>query len=172
MNINELMQVQKELDFYIVKEKNLKDKSEKDMLNATFCAAFSEVYEVIEAPKEMLCEELVDVLHFVLSLGYRLKLESVMAIPVSEIESIGGESTEKMFDVLFKKLVNLMDHTKSYKFWSNKEPASIYILSKSYYALFLTLWNMLRTVSGSDEAIIREYKKKYEINILRQRSGY
>jgi len=169
MKINELMAMQKELDDFIIKEKKLEEKSQRDMINALFCATYSEILEVCETPQESMAEELTDVLHFVLAIGYRLGLNDVMAIDMTEIESNPrGIDTYS----LFRKTCNLMDQTKAFKFWSNKEPASTYILSKYYFSLFKELWNALRSKLTTDDAVIIEYKKKYEINIQRQKSGY
>lgn len=164
MKISELMEMQRELDNYIIKEKKL-EKSHKDMLNSLFCATYSEILEVNEADDKG--PELIDVLHFVLSIGYRLHLEELIEIPVQEILKIDAD-----VEMLFRKTTKLMDRVRAFKFWSEKESDSTYIIVNSYFNLFITLWSLLLDEYESSKKVVEAYKEKYEINIKRQKEGY
>jgi dimeric dUTPase (all-alpha-NTP-PPase superfamily) len=146
------------------------------MINALFCALFSELSEVDEAmrnglPKSEVLEEKIDVLHFLLSIGYRIGMESVMTMP---LDIITFESTQVVSEVMFGYMVSLMDSVKSYKFWSNKEQASTYILSQRWMSCFrlLWVWMLENDERYTNQTVIDAYKTKYEINIQRQKDGY
>ena len=164
MKFKVLCEMQRELDDYIIKEKKLQ-KSHKDMLNALFCATYSEILEVIEADEKG--SELIDVLHFVLSIGYRLHLEELVAIPVEDVRRINAD-----VEMLFSKTAKLMDRVRAFKFWSEKDSDSTYIIVNSYFNLFITLWSLLLDEYELSEKVVKAYKEKYEINIKRQKENY
>ena len=158
------MEMQRELDDYIIKEKKL-EKTHKDMLNALFCATYSEILEVIEADEKG--PELIDVLHFVLSIGYRLGLTYLIAIPVEEIRRVNVD-----VEMLFSRTTKLMDKVRAFKFWSEKDSDSTYIIVNSYFNLFITLWSLLLDEYELSGKVVKAYKEKYEINIKRQKENY
>jgi len=176
MTVNKLMEMQKELDDFIIETKGLQDKPHKEMVNALFCALFSELKEVDEAmrnglPKSEVLEEKIDVLHFLLAIGYRIGMESIMGMKIDDIEF---ESKEVPGETIFLYMVELMDCVKAYKFWSNKKSESVYFLGQKWMNCFRLLWIwMLEGDSRyTNQTVIDAYKAKYEINIQRQKDGY
>ena len=184
MRLDKLMGMQKELDDYIVKSKDLGHIDDKDMINSVFCALFSELYEVEEELilfrqnegllahddlKTRILEELIDVLHFLLSIGYRVGLQDMI---YAEVETIMHNPVDIDVSQLFFKTVRLMDRCKMYKFWSNKSADSTYLISTSWLLVFSDLWGMMYTITNSHQLIIDAYVEKYKINKLRQKEGY
>jgi dimeric dUTPase (all-alpha-NTP-PPase superfamily) len=143
MRVNDLMNMQRELDDFIIASKGLQHKGSKDMINALFCAMFSELKEVEDAifvgdAKCMILEEKIDVLHFLLAIGYRVDLDKVIGV---KIDNIVFETTEiTSGELMFKHMVELMDSVKSYKFWSNKISDSTYIVIGKWMTCFRFLW--------------------------------
>ena len=176
MTVNKLMEMQKELDDFIIETKGLQDKPHKEMVNALFCALFSELKEVEDAifigdDRSMILEEKIDVLHFLLAIGYRIGMESIMSM---RIDCVEFESTMIPSEVMFSHVVELMDGVKAYKFWSNKKSESVYFLGQKWMNCFRLLWIwMLEGDSRyTNQTVIDAYKAKYEINIQRQKDGY
>jgi len=184
MRLDKLMLMQKELDDYIVEYKDLGHISERDMLNSVFCALYSELYEVQEEvrlfkvnegllPKveleKAILKEMIDVLHFLLSIGYRLSLDKLI---YAEVETIMVDSKPIDVPELFFKTVRLMDRCKAFKFWSSKPSDSTYLISMSWIAVFSDLWGMMYSITDSHQLIIDAYIEKYKINKLRQEEGY
>ena len=163
MNISELFEMQKKLDQTIEKEKGIKE----DATDYMITALFSEIGEALNEwrwfkiwsndrkPRPGLLEELVDCLHFILSIGWRCGLEKYFVIPDQLPEKL-DRSAMHYFIKLCNKLGDFYDlRTK----WNYQRITEYYVML--VYALGFT-W----------EQIEQAYMEKNRVNYERQANGY
>ncbi|WP_017473364.1 dUTP diphosphatase [Amphibacillus jilinensis] len=161
MNWNELFEMQQQLDQYIESNHNVTDQQLFDrkilalfvelgeLANETRCFKFWSLKE--PSPRDVILEEYVDGIHFILSLGLDkgFQIKHVDALPFS------GELTD-----LFNQLYRAIDY-----FRDDQTQASYLTV----FGLFLTLGEQL---TFTPEDIKAAYLSKNEVNFKRQDEQY
>ncbi|WP_173915883.1 dUTP diphosphatase [Halobacillus sp. Marseille-Q1614] len=162
MNWSEFYDMQKQLDSHIMKSQNLQGKNVVDdkilallveageLANETRCFKFWSTKP--SSPKEVILEEYVDGLHFILSLG--LDLGFYYEKETEETENL--KSAAAAF---------LEVYTSIEEFKQAKSEGSYVNLFQSYLKLGLSL-------GLKEEDLMRGYIQKNEVNFQRQEEGY
>lgn len=163
--------MQKELDDYIIKSKNLESKSVEDMISHMFCGLFSEINEVADAtarntPRENVLEELIDVYHFLLSVGYRSGVDKIINTMVPEDVFVGNHTLP------YPCTVNLMDSVKAYKVWSNKGPEETHKIATHWIRVFSWIYSRVLGLGFKWADAEKMYVSKWQENKARQDRGY
>lgn len=161
MNIQELFDIQKQLDNKILKEHGLE---EDNLLQPKTLALLVELGELANetrcfkywskkgpSPQEVILEEYVDCLHFILSIGLH---EGYRDISLSQ-RDLQQEKTEIFLDI-YRKTNQLQEE-------STKE---------KYIELFETFLALGSKLGFSWEEVHQAYLKKNEVNHKRQENGY
>lgn len=174
VKLKELFKMQKALDEYISKEKaeNYSDEHVRKM-NKIFSLkteiheawndsmAFKMWSERYKQPKDTLLKELVDVLHFILSIALEFKLEKELETVV--ITNKGFANINKMFFYL--------DHFSSRIFL--KIPyGDIKGIKISLLSVIDCYFKIVDYYGWTFEDVYKEYVKKNEENFKRQAVGY
>lgn len=166
--------MQRELDDYIIDNKKIM-MSGRQWLNALFCATYSELLEVEESVMELdmqhTLEEYIDVLHFVLAIGYRIKIDESPAADLTLSQIIINKNNSHVGSVMVE-LTKLMDNVKAYKFWKNSDghDRDLYI---QWVKLIHTIYGNAVIHTRCDITLFLDmYRKKWQINKDRQDEGY
>lgn len=162
MNLQEMFAMQKELDRHIVKKHHLEH---EDLFDRKILALFVEIGELANetrcfkywslkpsSPQEVVLEEYVDGIHFLLSLGIECGMEDV-----EEITPAGGNVS------LSEQFVKVYEAVCSFRSAKNR---SSYINMLSEYLLLGKL------LGFSPEAVKEAYIMKNKVNFERQEKGY
>ena len=161
MNLEKLLTMQRTLDERILEEHKLHGQdlvSEKllalqvevgELANETRCFKYWSLKPA--SPDEVILEEYVDGLHFILSLGITLGFEDVVP---------KAKQTETN---LVSQFMSVFHHINALE-------------QQREQAVFVTLFNEYLTLGGklgfSEDAIVEAYMKKNEVNHTRQDQGY
>lgn len=170
MNLQTLLDKQKQLDDYIVKKHGL---NESELFNKRALACLVEIGEQcnesapfkywkqnVEVDRAKVAEELVDVLHFLLSLGNLLGVKQDEATNEYIERAVKLESIEEQYISLFNLVSNISlfdEKVYKIKFWRHA------------LSVFIGLYEMLGFGTGFIEA---EYDKKHAENYARQERDY
>lgn len=169
MNLEKLYKMQEELDSYIwTKHKTLDKLSKEELLDNTILALLVEVGELANATrcfkhwstkgmmeKEVILDELADVLHFYLSIGNQKNMRWEKGLTnVAEMEWFKSMSTTTLIHNMYYWAVKITSNISIYNY-----------VGDSIYKLAINL-------EFTDEEIEQAYLKKHEENYRRQREGY
>lgn len=161
MNWDTLFSMQKNLDDYIAKNHHLEGQV---LLEERFLALLVELGELANETRcfkfwstksrsdtEVILEEYVDNIHFLLSIGLHKGYE------FSQIDhSIGEESETKAFNQVFAKCLEFYHHQSE----------------ENYLHMFRGYLHLAKLLGFSENDIIEAYHKKNEVNYERQETGY
>ncbi|ASS92116.1 MAG: dUTPase [Bacillaceae bacterium] len=162
MDFEQLYKMQKELDEKIEKKHGLEEERliERKVLallveigelaNETRCFKFWSVKP--PSDREVILEEYVDGLHFLLSIGHELYIEK---LPEMKARKIDKSLTDLFLNV----------YQKTAKF-------SEYLSVQAYIDLFNDYVTLGSALGFSEEDIISAYMAKNEVNHARQNQGY
>ena len=166
MRVAEIFQMQKQLDAYIEKNHQLHG---DDLFNKKVLALLVELGELanetrcfkfwsLKAPstKEVILEEFVDGVHFMLSLGIECGFDSIAEISAPNGERNGETTITDQFIQVF-------------------EAIQAFRLSRSihtYEKMFQQYLTLARLLGFSDDEIKEAYIAKNEVNYKRQEEGY
>ncbi|MGX1263481.1 dimeric dUTPase (all-alpha-NTP-PPase superfamily) [Rossellomorea marisflavi] len=161
MDWNQLLNMQNELDRHIESEHGLQD---ADLVDKKILALLVELGELAnetrcfkfwskKAPseQEVILEEYVDGIHFILSLGIEIGISSIDEPEVLE----EGDPTEEFLKVYSE--VNRFSEERSVE---------------NLLALFQQFLQLGRILGFKLEDILESYLKKNEVNYQRQQDGY
>ena len=161
MDWNQLLNMQNELDRHIEREHGLQD---ADLVDKKILALLVELGELAnetrcfkfwskKAPseQEVILEEYVDGIHFILSLGIDIGIRSIDEPEVLE----EGDPTEEFLKVYSE--VNRFSEERSIE---------------NLLALFQQFLQLGRVLGFKSEDIFKSYLKKNEVNYQRQQEGY
>lgn len=161
MDLKELFDLQRELDLRILNEHNLQGEvlfSQKalalqvelgELANETRC--FKYWSNKGPSAKQVIIEEFVDCLHFILSMGLDKNYEDIAA----SVSQSNNEITEQFLDIF----VDVYDF--------------LTICSRDHYiTLFEDFLSLGLSLDFTEEEIHSAYIKKNEINHERQNTGY
>ncbi len=160
MNLEKLYKMQDELDKYIIKNRNIV-MSDEELLDNTILALLVEVGELANTTrcfkhwstkgimeKDIVLEELADVLHFYLSIGNQLG-EKWMLLDYE------------------KKSLGLIKDFKRLYFWASRK-----IDYMAYHEIGDVIYNISKHLGFTDEEVEQAYLKKHDENYRRQEEGY
>ena len=161
MELKTLFTMQRELDAYIQKSQSVKEDVFKEkglallvelaeLANETRCFKFWSSKGPSE--REVILEEYVDSIHFILSLGIEENLDTLELWPVGEVE---GELT----DVFLKTFIAIQE------FISKPD-------MKSYENVWIHYGGIANKIGISYIEIMEAYLDKNEENYKRQQKGY
>ncbi|PMC37088.1 dUTPase [Bacillus sp. UMB0899] len=162
MNFTVLFNMQQELDIKIETQHNLENENLVDrkilallveigeLANETRCFKFWSLKPPAHA--DVILEEYVDGIHFILSLGLEMKIDTTMSF--LDLES--SRTATEQFLIVYEK-VSAFKHDQS---------VSTY---KSMFEEYLLLGKLLGFTSGQME---KAYVSKNEVNHKRQQQGY
>lgn len=162
MNLQQLFTMQAALDQHIEAQHNLQNEDLFDrkvlallvelgeLANETRCFKFWSLKP--SSPKEIILEEFVDGVHFILSLGI------ICGYTDSKIESRATDS-----NTLSDQFLTMYDRIGQFRTQRNIE---------AYVAMFECYVQLANELGFSAEEIEQAYIKKNEINYERQRQGY
>ena len=159
-----LLEKQQELDGYIMRERGLTHDETIEQRKLAFVVELAELaqewrgfkyWSDNQQPSDKMLEEYVDVLHFALSLHNYYKGDTQYAMSISlTLEEKEYASESKVLE-LFSEILQLNDN----HYWREGTMLIVVVM----------LGNKL-LLSGED--ILKEYDRKYQINIERQNNGY
>ncbi|EGL83223.1 dUTPase [Caldalkalibacillus thermarum TA2.A1] len=121
-----------------------------ELANESRCFKFWSVKP--PSPREVILEEYVDALHFVLSIGLEKGYDQVVRVQKRQTEVPEVEAFRQVFDCITR--------------FAETED------SQAYQALFQSVLDLGNRLGFSWEEIEQAYKKKNEVNHLRQEQGY
>lgn len=162
MDFNHLFKLQKELDEKIEHKHNLKEERliERKILallveigelaNETRCFKFWSVKP--PSPRDVILEEYVDGLHFLLSLGHELHIEKLPDMRAKKKET----SLTDLFLKVYQKSAKLKE----------------YLSIQSYIDLFNDYVTLGNALGFAEEDIVSAYLAKNKVNHQRQNQGY
>ncbi|MDQ0412949.1 dUTP diphosphatase [Mesobacillus stamsii] len=163
MNTNKLFQMQKALDSYIERHHQLENDDLFDrkllallveigeLANETRCFKFWSVKPAAET--DVILEEFVDGVHFILSLGIECGFDDMESI-------LPGTSTETEAT---RQLLAIYDSVQKFRNSRSRN---------SYLELFQGYIKLAQLLGLNDTQIEQAYIAKNEVNYQRQRSGY
>lgn len=172
MKLNKLFEMQRELDNHIIQEHELEGKNLISNKTVAFIVELSELANELRffkhwsnkgpSSKEIILEEYVDGLHFLLSLGLEIETDIML---------------EENFDVIYVTRATLTEEfLVIYRLATDFEISlNLKTLSNSLetYKKLLNRYLSLGKVLGfSQEEIFQGYISKNKINHQRQESGY
>jgi dimeric dUTPase (all-alpha-NTP-PPase superfamily) len=162
MNFNKLYSMQRELDHHIEEKHNL---GEEDLFERKLLALLVELGELanetrcfkfwsVKPPskEEVILEEYVDGLHFLLSIGLELNMTDLPKFHVLDAS-----------DRLTEQFLTIFDEASSFK-----DSLSV----ESYLRLFKYYLQLGKSLGFSMEQIYHAYVSKNEVNHIRQSQGY
>ena len=165
MELQKMFELQRILDQRIEQEHGL---TERDLFHDKMLALLVEIGELANetrcfkfwsekgpAPKEVILEEFVDGVHFILSLGIVLGFDQNKPQTQKRIQQNRNTLTEQFLDVF--KQANALHTTRS---------------EEDFWILFHGFFDLGTLLGFSQEEIFRAYLKKNEINHQRQDEGY
>lgn len=163
MNLINLFQLQRELNERITREHQLEG---QNLLAEQILALEVELGELANetrcfkywsnkppAPRNVILEEYVDGLHFILSLGIVLKLEEIV---LEETRATEGENLVSLFQAVFDQITVFHQHPSMENY-------------KSLFEIYLCLGRQLGFTEAEMEAA---YYAKNKVNHQRQDQGY
>lgn len=175
MNLDKLYKLQAELDKHILQKHNLK-MSKEELLDKTILALLVEVGELANTTrcfkhwstkgmmdKEVVLDELADVLHFYLSIGNQIGEEYL---------DIRMESGFKGLDInnsLTFELLVLYSHLGVF---GNECSMKGVDLEEIYQSIGDSLYKVIELLDFTDKEVEQAYLKKHEENYRRQGEGY
>ena len=161
MELTSLFKRQKELDDYIEQKHDL---TSRDLFEEKILALFVEISELANetrcfkfwsvkepSPKEVILEEYVDGIHFLLSLGLTCGLTPAQAEPFEQ---------ETTTTALFNQMYRAIDYFK------DQQDEETYLI---VFELYLKL---ARQLGFTDDDILTAYHEKNDVNFKRQDSNY
>ena len=163
MNTQTLFKMQKALDSHIEFQHNLEhdDLFDRKVLallveigelaNETRCFKFWSVKPASE--KDIILEEFVDGVHFILSLGIECGFQDLETIPQSQSEELDAT----------KQFLAIYEYAQKFRTSRTKE---------DYLRLFQNYLKLAQLLGLNDDQIEKAYIKKNEVNYERQRKGY
>ncbi|WNF21964.1 dUTP diphosphatase [Mesobacillus jeotgali] len=163
MNTQTLFKMQKALDGHIESQHNLEhdDLFDRKVLallveigelaNETRCFKFWSVKPASE--KDIILEEFVDGVHFILSLGIECGFQDLETIPQSQSEELDAT----------KQFLAIYEYAQKFRTSRSKE---------DYLRLFQNYLKLAQLLGLNDDQIEKAYIKKNEVNYERQRKGY
>ncbi|MEW8986891.1 MAG: dUTP diphosphatase [Bacillus sp. (in: firmicutes)] len=163
MNTQTLFKMQKALDGHIESQHNLEhdDLFDRKVLallveigelaNETRCFKFWSVKPASE--KDIILEEFVDGVHFILSLGIECGFQDLETIPQSQSEELDAT----------KQFLAIYEYAQKFRTSRTKE---------DYLRLFQNYLKLAQLLGLNDDQIEKAYIKKNEVNYERQRKGY
>ncbi|MDQ0338012.1 dimeric dUTPase (all-alpha-NTP-PPase superfamily) [Caldalkalibacillus uzonensis] len=162
VNLQPLFEIQKELDDKIIAKhglfhQNLIPKKILalevelgELANETRCFKFWSIKP--PSPRDIILEEYVDALHFVLSIGLEKGFDQLVRIEKRNIAVTEVEAFHQVFDCITR--------------FAQTEDG------QAYQALFQSVIDLGQRLGFSWEEIEQAYKKKNEVNHQRQEQGY
>ena len=169
MNLDKLYKLQAELDNHILtKHKILEKMTKEELLNNTILALLVEVGELANATrcfkhwstkgmmeKEIVLDELADVLHFYLSVGNQVNMRWEKGLTnVEEMEWFKSMNTTTLIHNVYYWAVKITSNISIYNY-----------VGDSIYKLAINL-------GFTDQEVEQAYLKKHEENYRRQEEGY
>ncbi|WP_064092573.1 dUTP diphosphatase [Rossellomorea aquimaris] len=162
MNLEKLLDMQKKLDQHIESEHGLQ---EEDLVEKKILALLVEVGELANetrsfkfwskkpaSEKEVVLEEFVDGVHFILSLGIEIGIQQFDL----EETNYSNEDVTKQFLEVFKEANHFM------------EARSV----NHFQQLFRQYFHLGELLGFTHEEVFDAYVKKNEVNYNRQKEGY
>jgi len=159
-----LLEKQQELDDYIMRERGFTHEETIEQRKLAFVVELAELaqewrgfkyWSDNQQPSDKMIEEYVDVLHFALSLHNHYAPEVVVTLDEEAIQ----EYVKQTKTFVTRLLLGLLENSNETEIYSDGEMlAGVLVLS---YALGLM-----------PDDILKEYDRKYQINIERQNNGY
>lgn len=175
MELKELFEMQKELDKYILEKHDLK-MSKEELLDNTILALLVEVGELANTTrcfkhwstkgmmdKEVILEELADVLHFYLSIGNQIG---------DEYLDIGIESGFTGLDISQSLTFELLVLYSWVGKMGNECSLDGVDMSEIYQSIGDSLYKIIDLLNFTDEEVEQAYLKKHKKNYERQENGY
>ncbi|NKE06310.1 dUTP diphosphatase [Mesobacillus selenatarsenatis] len=163
MNTQTLFEMQKALDGHIESQHNLKQEDLFDrkvlallveigeLANETRCFKFWSVKPASE--KDIILEEFVDGVHFILSLGIECGFEELETIP--QIQLNEQDAT--------KQFLAIYEYVQKFRVSRSKQ---------DYVHLLQSYLKLAQLLGLNEDQIEQAYIKKNEVNYERQRKGY
>ena len=166
VNVGKLVEMQRELDGYIIEKRELVISNE-ELIKNMFLAGYSELLEVFECLDDK--EEWIDVLHFVLSISYKLGVEDEIDGYLNDYGTPPCNITKKaLWYNLFAEYTSALDDYAGYKHWKD--------VNMNERGLTIHLAGCIETICVAVEQlggnVKEEYTAKYNENIARQKRGY
>lgn len=162
---------QNKLDEFVIEWQASRFRSTSEMFKDRLLALIDKIHEFTNVDKEEKNEELIDVLHFVLSL-YNTATTKVSG---SEVGTAHAQTKKVEFDMA-TELINLTfvlnNKAQLFKYWEKDNKAfenNAFEIMKILYSMFVYI-NDYFEEQGLD--ISEEYEKKRVKNIVRQIDGY
>ena len=163
MNMMELQRKQLQLDEFIITSRKLKI-SNVELVKNMMLACHDEILECMEAPTDP--SEYIDVLHFVLSIANKFDIE---------LDEIPHEHAYEVISFIPNRLQHdlllITRYSRIFKHWSDKKANSF-----DKNSIKVLLQDMVDNISGACQLLevdmLKEYNKKYQINIERQHGDY
>ncbi|CAM3947425.1 dUTP diphosphatase [Mesobacillus thioparans] len=163
MNTQTLFKMQKALDGHIESQHNLEQEDLFDrkvlallveigeLANETRCFKFWSVKPASEI--DIILEEFVDGVHFILSLGIECGFEDLTEIPQSKSDELDATN----------QFLAIYEHVQKFRTSRNKE---------DYMQLFQSYLKLAELLGLTENQIEQAYIQKNEVNYDRQRKGY
>ncbi len=163
MNTQTLFKMQKALDRHIETQHNLEQEDLFDrkvlallveigeLANETRCFKFWSVKPASEI--DIILEEFVDGVHFILSLGIECGFEDLEKIPQSKSDELDATN----------QFLAIYEHVQKFRMSRNKE---------DYMQLFQSYLKLAQLLGLTEDQIEQAYIQKNEVNYYRQRKGY
>ncbi|ADH98888.1 dUTP diphosphatase [Salisediminibacterium selenitireducens] len=164
MDINRLFKMQKALDESIEKARDLQNEDLLARKCLAFCVELGELANETRcfkfwsdkgaSDRETILEEYVDGVHFLLSIGLELNLDSdKQEVNMKNAEDIGRTAA---FIQVYQAVTDLQ---RSYN-------------AQDYQTLFDAYWQLGASLGFKDRDVERAYDEKNEVNYQRQKDGY
>lgn len=159
-----LLEKQQELDDYIMRERGLTHEETIERRKLAFVVELAELaqewrgfkyWSDNQEPSEKMLEEYVDVLHFALSLHNFYDGDTECTVGV-----LSGGSKKSEFSAQDKSMVlmHTIEHNTSWEWVEGISLSNVIAIGR------------VLELSGDD--ILKEYDRKYRINVERQNNGY
>lgn len=174
MNLDKLYKMQEKLDQHIIEKHNIK-MSEEELLDNTILALLVEVGELANTTrcfkhwstkrmmeKEIVLDELADVLHFYLSIGNQIGVR-VNDFPLIE---------QGLYEVLKDEDLKLLDVFTSLYYNVSRLNVEIPLDENLYINITQDIYLLTRLLNFTNEEVEQAYLKKHEENYKRQAEGY
>ncbi|WP_338750563.1 dUTP diphosphatase [Bacillus sp. FJAT-52991] len=162
MNLSKLFDMQKALDGYIERERGLEN---ADLFDQKVLALLVEVGELANetrcfkfwsqkgpSEREVILEEFVDGVHFILSLGLKLSFEPQVTL----VETSSAQTQTEQFLHLYETILQF------------KQDKSL----KTYQKLLNDYFALGRLLDFTAQEVEEAYVAKNEVNYQRQQQGY
>lgn len=189
--LKEVFQLQKELNCFVWEKKELVgahvlwtdpntsldsvDEFRREWALRFTRAAYHEIFEAIQAdietkdtftfstdPRQSYKVELIDILHFVVSIAIILKLD---------IKPLTKAPTKNTL-VDLALFLNKVDDELNWKWWSKKEESDLSIITESVGGALNTLLKLLDLESCDFDDVLKIYRQKHAVNMGRQKTDY